>query len=640
MKKKIEIESFLELKFVSEPRFSADGGKIAYKVSAANREENHYSGDIWVYDVAAKQSSPVTTDGKAGGFLWLKDGHILYQGKSTDGKAHYYDIAPDGSITESFVLEMEVWSVQELSDGKLLVYGVNDNNKLGTEQRAYEVIEETPFWFNGYGYIHGKRKGLYLFDRQTGVCSLLTDPWSDVDYFSVRGDKVVYQAYPWQDAMLDPFKPGLFLYDFKTEATKILLSEGKQVNYQLSFWKDKELLFSGTQELPDGEGQCVDFYTFDIDCCEYRKICDVGLCIAVNGVGSDARYGGAQTSKLVGDDFYFLTTIGEHTFLNKLSGDGELELKLDCSSELESIDSFDIHGDDLVTCKMAKAGVAELWLNGEQITNFNGAYMEAYDVIVPEEHAFIGSEGFEIRGWCMKPRGYKPGQKYPGILHIHGGPACAFGDVYFHEMQMWANAGYFVFFCNPIGSDGRGPEFMNINGRWGTIDYESLMEFTDEILKKYPDIDAGKMAACGGSYGGFMVNWIIGHTDRFAAAVSQRSISNLVAFEYSSDIGIMCTLNEHGSTTETDPENLWNQSPLKYAPNCTTPTLFIQADEDYRCYMTDAIAMFTALKMHHVPAKLCLFHGENHDLSRTGKPENRISRMREILNWLDLYLKA
>lgn len=639
MKKKIEIDSFLQFKFVSNPKFSKDGKKIAFQVTEAKLDSNNYIGNIWTYDVADKKCKSVTTDGKAGSYIWLESGKLLYQGKCNDNKTHYFEASEDGSIDEAFALDMEVWSIQELSDGKLLIYGVNDNNNLNAGTRAYEVIEETPFWFNGYGYIHGKRKCLYVYDREKDTCTMITDPWSDVIYFDVRGTKLVYQANPWKNAMLDPFRPGIYLYDFEADENKLILGDGIQANYQISFWKDNEILFSGTKEMPDGEGQCVDFYVLDIACGEYRKICDVGLCIGVNNIGSDARYGGGQSSKLVDGDFWFLTTIGEHTYLNQYTSDGNLVLKTGNFREMSSIDSFDIFGEHIVTCEMPKAKLGELWLDGEQITDFNRDFTDNYDIVEPELHSFMGSAGFEIRGWCMKPTGYKAGNKYPAILHIHGGPACAFGDVYHHEMQMWANAGYFVIYCNPIGSDGRGPEFMDINGKWGTIDYESLMEFTDEMIKLYPDIDTEKMAACGGSYGGFMTNWIIGHTDRFAAAVSQRSISNIVAFEYSSDIGLMCTMTEHRATAETNPEELWNQSPLKYAHNCKTPTLFIQADEDYRCYMTDAIAMFNSLKMHGCDSKMCLFHGENHDLSRTGKPVNRISRMTEIVNWLDKYLK-
>ena len=165
------------------------------------------------------------------------------------------------------------------------------------------------------------------------------------------------------------------------------------------------------------------------------------------------------------------------------------------------------------------------------------------------------------------------------------------------------------------------------------------MEFTDECIRRYPDIDANRLGVGGGSYGGFMTNWIIGHTSRFQVAVSQRSIANWITFEHTSDIGVRFSVSQHTTTTEEDVEKLWWHSPVKYADKVTTPTLFIHSDADYRCYMVEGLAMLTALKMHGVPSKMALFHNESHELSRSGKPKNRIQRMEEIVKWYNTYLK-
>ena len=207
-------------------------------------------------------------------------------------------------------------------------------------------------------------------------------------------------------------------------------------------------------------------------------------------------------------------------------------------------------------------------------------------------------------------------------------------------MQLWASEGYFVFFCNPRGGDGRGNEFADIRGkRYGVWDYNDLMEFTDHVLQSYPQIDPARVGMTGGSYGGFMANWIVGHTDRFAAVASQRSIANFISKCLTTDIGYYHNLCAVQSDPWNSPEEIWNRSPLKYADKCTTPTLFIQSDEDYRCWMADALQMFTALRMHGVPTRVCLFHGENHELSRNGKPKHRVRRLKEITRWFDRYLK-
>ena len=223
---------------------------------------------------------------------------------------------------------------------------------------------------------------------------------------------------------------------------------------------------------------------------------------------------------------------------------------------------------------------------------------------------------------------------------MHGGPKVTFGGIFHHEMQCFANMGYFVFYTNPRGSDGRGEDFANITENLGYIDFDDFMEFADVVCERYSDIDDKRIGICGGSYGGFMCNWMVGHTNRFAAAASQRSISNYLTKAFCTDNGYYHNMSQLGTTPWHDFETVWEHSPLKCAPSATTPTLFIQADEDYRCWMGDAVQMFTALKMNGTDARMVLFHGENHELSRSGKPENRLTRLQEIGDWFEKYLKA
>ena len=157
--------------------------------------------------------------------------------------------------------------------------------------------------------------------------------------------------------------------------------------------------------------------------------------------------------------------------------------------------------------------------------------------MVGETLYFLNTDGVDIDGFVMKPVGYEPGKRYPGILHIHGGPKMVFGPGFHHEMQLWAASGFFVCYCNPRGSCGKGNAFADLQGKYGEVDFRDLMEFTDEVLRRYPEIDADRMGVAGGSYGGFMTNWVIGHTDRFRCAVSQRSIANYVGDYLLSDIG-------------------------------------------------------------------------------------------------------
>lgn len=208
-----------------------------------------------------------------------------------------------------------------------------------------------------------------------------------------------------------------------------------------------------------------------------------------------------------------------------------------------------------------------------------------------------------------------------------------------NEIQVFASSGYFVFFCNPRGSEGRGNDFADIRKQFGDIDYIDFMEFTDAVLEKYPDIDETKLAVEGGSYGGFMTNWIIGHTNRFVAACAQRSIANWSGMEGTTDIGYYFCKGQTGASHMENHELQWKQSPLAYADKCVTPTLFLHGEKDYHCYMQEAFQMFSALKIHECPTKLCLFAGENHELSRSGGPKQKLQRFVEMLNWFSIYVK-
>jgi acylaminoacyl-peptidase len=212
-------------------------------------------------------------------------------------------------------------------------------------------------------------------------------------------------------------------------------------------------------------------------------------------------------------------------------------------------------------------------------------------------------------------------------------------NAFFHEMQVMASAGSFVFYCNPRGGSSRGDGFAALNGRYGTIDYDDLMEFTDNVLEKYPAIDRNRLGVTGGSYGGFMTNWIIGHTDRFAAAASCRSIASWAGFSMVSDIGPSFAAYEQGGTLWENPDKQWWHSPLKYADNFKTPTLIVHSFEDYRCCMPEAMQMYQALIAKGVDARMWLCKGENHELSRSGKPKHRVRRLEEITGWLFKYLK-
>ena len=358
-------------------------------------------------------------------------------------------------------------------------------------------------------------------------------------------------------------------------------------------------------------------------------------------VVTDCFSGAVTGQRMVGETLYFLNTDGVGSGLCVWTRETGVQTLFGGDDYLIDFDTKDGKRFLFSAAVGLKLPEVYLWDGGqlEQLTDFNGAALEGVTISVPERLTFTNTDGVDIDGFVMKPVGYEPGKRYPGILHIHGGPKMVFGPGFHHEMQLWAASGFFVCYCNPRGSCGKGNAFADLQGKYGEVDFRDLMEFTDEVLRRYPEIDADRMGVAGGSYGGFMTNWVIGHTDRFRCAVSQRSIANYVGDYLLSDIGYYYVPDQQLGTIWEHPENLWKASPLTYADRVKTPTLFIHADKDYRCTLANGLEMFAALKLHGVESKLCMFYGENHGLSREGKPSNRISRLREILHWREEHLQ-
>ena len=242
-----------------------------------------------------------------------------------------------------------------------------------------------------------------------------------------------------------------------------------------------------------------------------------------------------------------------------------------------------------------------------------------------------------VHGWLLKPAGFDASRKYPLCLEIHGGPRAQYGETFFHEFQLLAAQGYVVLYTNPRGSQGYGEAFAGaITGDWGNLDYEDVMASVDAVVAR-GFIDERRMAVMGGSYGGYMTNWIVGHTDRFACGITMRCVSNLISMEGTSDIGFECR-REFGVHPWEDAEKLWRMSPLAYAGNVKTPLLIIHGETDLRCHLEQGEQMYRFLKGRRVETELVAFPESNHDLSRAGRPDRRVLRLEHMLRWLKKHL--
>lgn len=656
----VKYQDLYAFHFLSDVQFSPDGACAIFTETKADEEKNGYLSDLWLLDAVTGTCRQLTCGGEVKNPFWMDQRTVAFMA-DREKKAAFYQISIDGGEAVKFLeIEERVSSIRPLGAEKYLFLSPQKcegepekKENCAQEGRDLYVFDEIPFWFNGKGVTNKVRSGLFVYDakkqsREPGsestpdtqaVYKRLTPKYMDVSAYQLSPDKtkVAFVGIEYEDVL--PRTSGLYLYDLESDICKTLIQPDQMSVASPHFMGENRLFFTGTTF--EFSGRNPRYYICDLKTGEIR---DLPFCDASpkGSVGTDCNFGGGNGMKYVNEKLYFSQLSWGNARLVSMDEAGNLEKV--CTAQ-GSFNSFDIYENQVLMTAMRGVDLVEVWsldlVSGKekQLTHFNTKYMETHSVIEPERFTFTNSAGVELEGFVLKPLSYVPGKKYPGILEMHGGPKTVYGSVFHHEMQCFANQGYFVFYTNPRGSDGRGEKFADITENLGYIDYEDFMEFTDEVLKRYPDIEEKKVGICGGSYGGFMCNWMIGHTDRFAAAASQRSISSYLTKSLCTDIGFSHNMAQLGTNPWEDFDTVWEHSPLKCAPFAKTPTLFIQSDEDYRCWMSDALQMFTALKMNGVDAKVALFHGENHELSRSGKPHNRISRLSEIGDWFARYLK-
>ena len=655
----LKLRDFLDYNYLSSIEVSPDKKNTAFIVHRGDYDDNDYKSNIWVMNNETKKYFRLTGMNEERSFLWLDETKILFPSmrdkklkvKVEEGEKWtcYYSIDINGGEAQEYMrVPLIVTSIKKIDGDNFILtakydnYGVNLNELTGEaraeatkkikEDKDYEILDEIPFWSNGGGFTNKKRNRLYIYNRATEEITPVSDSISNVTYYSYKDGVVLYVVNRFKDKQEQ--REAIYTYDIATKVEKLVLpSEDYRVSFA-EFFGDG-ILCGLNDTLKYGLNQNPNFYIIRDGKVELFKEHDTWM---INTVGSDCRYGGGKSFRVKGNKLYFLTTVMHDAFLNTLDINGEERVLTKANG---SVDTYAIAGDDIYFIGLRGLRLQELYLLKDeeeiQLTKFNENIIESKKLSIPEKFDIV-NDGIEIEGWVLKPTDYEEGKEYPAILDIHGGPKTVYGDVFYHEMQVWANMGYFVFFCNPRGGDGRGNEFADIRGKYGTVDYDDLMKFTDEVLKAYP-IDRSRVGVTGGSYGGFMTNWIIGHTDRFACAASQRSIANWFSKFGTTDIGYYFNVDQNASSPWENPEKLWWHSPMKYADKVKTPTLFIHSEEDYRCWLTEGIQMFTSLKYHGVPARLCMFRGENHELSRSGKPRHRVKRLEEMTNWFELSLK-
>jgi len=646
--KRVEIQDITTYRFLSSVEFSPTGDRAAFLVKQANLEKNEYSSALYLVELPGRGVRRLTGSGKDGEFAWDADGATLYflsKRVEVEDKIGLFRIRVDGGEAEQVaILPHKAEALRSLGEGRFLYTARAPQNEEHKREGAkdYEVLEEIPFWMNGTGFTSRRRKHLFVFDSATTEPLDLVEPELEVESFDLRDGRVAFLARRF--AGVAPTKRELWVVG-SDGSDKRQIPVGDLRCDDVRFLDDQTLVLTGSTGAPYGLGQNREIQLVDISSEKVTSLTPGWDRSVGNSIGGDCRHGAGPSLRVDGGAIHVSVTDRTHGALLRIGKQGKVETVV---SSPGSIDSYDVRGGTVLAVELRPGRLQELYLyEGREkavcLTSLNEDSLR--DRAISEAVPFTATspDGTEIDAWLFPPIDFDLSGKVPVVLSIHGGPRTASSDVFFHEIQILAGRGYAVLVSNPRGSSGRGDAFADIRGKYGTIDYDDLMAVVDEALSRFAYLDRERLGAMGGSYGGFMTNWIIGHTDRFRAAVSQRSISNWIQKFCSTDIGYFFNHDQIGATPWSEgggSDKLWWHSPLRYADRAKTPTLFIHSEQDYRCTLPEGIQMFTALRYHGVETRLVMFREENHELSRSGKPKHRVRRLEEIVAWLDRHLKA
>ena len=635
--------SLSSIVLVSSPE-TGPGGRVAFVATKIDVRANRYVSSLWLFENGAYR--PLTGGGEDRCPKWGPQGLIAFTSrrgfKEGEKGASISIVSPDrGEPWILARLRFGAYSMEWLPDGTGILalsrIPLDEKEWKDYGERSVLKSERIPLWFNGEGWVFDRFSHLHLVEYPSGNVERLTSGEYNITAFAVSPDSSMV-AYAASESMIEPYLHRIHLLDLESRRTR-LLAEGYTVS-GLAFSSNGERLYVRGHRRERGFATHHKIYEVEVDTGKARCItCGMDR-NTVNGVNSDVKGPSCTRDLQVGPDGKLLFPVNEGGRVKVYHYDpssGSVGEAL--SLEGYTIDEFSVSRDFAAFTAMSPMEPKELyiWRNGayERVTDYNRGLRESVRRSVSLSHHRVKTRrGYWVEYWVLGPRDKRCERCLPWILYIHGGPKTSYGYGFMHEFHVLASNGFYVIYSNPRGSDGYTEEFADLRGRYGEDDYEELMLVVDDALSKHSELDPGRGGVTGGSYGGWMTNWIITKTSRFRAAATQRSCSNWFTFWGLSDIGWWFSQDLHGLEEPwKDPQGYIEKSPFFKAHRIETPLLIIHSTEDYRCPLEQAVQLFTALKVRGVKARIAIFPGENHDLSRSGRPRSRIERLQAILEW-------
>ena len=670
-KRPISLEDLAAIKPVGDPQISPDGSRVLYVVKSTDVEKNKYFTHLWLSHVG---------DGKALQFTsgevndasprWSPDGEQIAFVRTRDKKTQVWLASAHGGEPRALT-ELPEGAFSDLGwspDGQSLAFAyrpiaeswIRDAAKKREESgksKPPRVITRVRYRLDGVGF-QDERQHIWVCAVQNGKVKQITSgefddsspAWSPdgqwIAFASNRGADPDRHRYR-NDILLVPARGG--------KPRKLQAHEGSKGS--LAFSPDGERIAYLGSECADDGWRPRNARLWVIGCEGGDSCC---LSRGLDRTVSDSTLGDTRDAAATlpvwsadGSRIYAVVSDAGNSQLYAFDVDSARITRLIDGP----IDVVGVSMDRARECAALLIGdarhpaevfVADLnavrdggTLDGRQLSHVNDAWLKRVQVSRPEEFWLSQPDGERVQGWVLRPPDFKQGKRYPALVYVHGGPHTQYGNTFFHELQWHAARGYVVVYSNPRGSNGREEAFgACIHRDWGKLDYADVMAVAD-YAESLPYVDDARMAIAGGSYGGYMTNWVVGHTNRFKCAVTDRSICNWISMVATTDVPAPPDGLWPGTPWGDDFSKGWEMSPLKYVENVRTPLLIIHSEGDLRCPISQSEEWFTALKwLGQNPVFVRYPPETSHGLSRGGPIDLRFDRLTRIGEWLDRHLNG
>ncbi len=650
-KRTVELADLFRLEFVTGGQLSPDGKFAAYTVSHVDAEKEKEFTAIWLMNLETGETRQFTNGTASDADPQFSPDSKQIAFLSTRGeKPQLYVIPVDGGEARAVTSLKQgagggiAWS----PDGTQIAFGAPTVVDPRDPAKPYRVTRFV-YRFNDLGYLDDVIQSIYVVEVASGEARRLTDDLllNAAPQWSPDGTELLIMSSMYPDTPKN-FYGRLRVIDVASGETRTLTDEWGQVTAAAWLPDGKQIVFEGT---PHGKliGSKSDVWVMDSTGGEPENR-SAGLEVGVGGglqadmpvmaysqklsVIDDGK--SVLTGVQAGGDVsvYKIALEGDELYTPLLTGERAAMLLSGKAGKLLYLVSEINHPIDLW---VANADGSD----EKQLTHLNADWLESAKLPTIKHLDFKGSDGADVEGWIYLPpegEATEVAAPYPTVLYIHGGPHGAFGNIFHFDSQMLAGAGYAVLMVNHRASTGYGDAFSTaIKGDWGNLDYTDLMAGVDYAIEQgYTDGD--KLGVCGLSGGGNLSCWIVGQTRRFKAAVPENPVTNWVSMFGVSDISAWFAIEELGGMPFEIPEIYAKCSPITYAHTCTTPTLLLQGEHDYRCPAEQSEQFYTTLKSNGCIAEMVRFPNASHAASIVGAPAVRTAQNEALLGWMNQYV--